>query len=611
MSLNLLRGSTAISCLTLLAACGALGAGDIYEAVPSEPAAASLDRFFEEVFLTRLDRSPELRDSLGVPGDRDRWDEVTDEHRRETVAMAERDLLRMRDEFDFGSLDAGSRLSYRLFEASAERWMADFPWRFHSYPINQMFGMHAGLPSHLINMHRVESAKGAEDYISRLNRIAGVMDDLIVDLDARQERGVLPPKFVYPMVIDDCRNLLKGAPFDDSGEDSTLLADYRGKLAKLTSIDSDERDRLLDSATHALTTSVRPAYEKLIAKLAAQEAVATLDDGVWKLPDGGEYYAACLRRHTTTDLSADQIHAIGLAEVERIHAEMRAIMETVGYEGDLASFFEFMRTDERFYYPNTEEGRAAYLTLATELLETMTARLDDLFITKPKAPMVVKAVEAYRERSAGKAFYQPGAPDGSRAGTYYANLYRMEDMPNYQMAALAYHEGTPGHHMQYSIARELEDIPRFRRYQHYTVYGEGWALYTEYLPKELGFYEDPYSDFGRLAMELWRACRLVVDTGIHHLRWTREQAIEYLMANTPNPEGDCTKAIERYIVMPGQATAYKIGMLKILELREKAREALGDRFDIRGFHEVVLVNGPVPLEILEELVDEWVAKRGR
>jgi uncharacterized protein (DUF885 family) len=222
---------------------------------------------------------------------------------------------------------------------------------------------------------------------------------------------------------------------------------------------------------------------------------------------------------------------------------------------------------------------------------------------------VVKAVEPFREASPGKAFYNRPAPDGSRPGTYYANLYRMRDMPIYQMEALAYHEGIPGHHMQIAIALELEDVPMFRKWSSYTAYSEGWGLYTEYLPKEYGFYADPYSDFGRLAMELWRACRLVVDTGLHHKRWTREEAIDYLATNSPNPQGDVVKAIERYIVMPGQATAYKIGMIKILELREKAMTALGERFDIREFHDVVLKNGPVPLAVLETLVNEYIASK--
>lgn len=290
----------------------------------------------------------------------------------------------------------------------------------------------------------------------------------------------------------------------------------------------------------------------------------------------------------------------------RIHDEMKAIMKKVGFKGDLQQFFAFMRDDPQFYYPDTAEGKAAYLAEATRIIDTMKSRLDELFIVKPKADMVVKAVEPFREQSAGKAFYEQPSMDGSRPGIYYANLYRMSGMPKYQMEALAYHEGIPGHHMQIAIAQELENVPKFRKFGGYTAYIEGWGLYTEFLPKEIGMYQDPYSDFGRLAMELWRACRLVVDTGLHDKKWTREQAIQYLVDNTPNSKGEAVNAIERYIVMPGQATAYTVGMLKLLELREKAKTALGDKFDIRQFHDVVLKNGAVPLDVLEQLVDQYI-----
>jgi uncharacterized protein (DUF885 family) len=310
---------------------------------------------------------------------------------------------------------------------------------------------------------------------------------------------------------------------------------------------------------------------------------------------------------TTTNLTAEQIHQIGLQEVERIHGEMAAIMRQVGFEGSLHDFFEFMRSDERFYHANTEEGRAQYLARATQIIETMKGRLDNLFITKPQADIFVKAVEPFREKSAGKAFYQPPAMDGSRPGTYYANLYDMQDMPTYQMEALAYHEGIPGHHMQMAIAQELQGIPKFRRFGRFTAYIEGWGLYSELIPKEMGFYADPYSDFGRLSMELFRACRLVVDTGIHSKQWTREQGIDYYTRNTPNSRGEIVKMVERHIVAPGQATAYKIGMRKILELRQTAQQALGGHFDLRAFHDVILTSGPVPLNILENIVNEWIA----
>ena len=339
-----------------------------------------------------------------------------------------------------------------------------------------------------------------------------------------------------------------------------------------------------------------------------QAATVTDDDGAWKLPDGDKYYSLQLEAMTTTDMTPGEIHDLGLAEVARIHGEMNKIKDSVGFDGTLQDFFVYMRTDPdgKFTYPTTDEGREQYLTEATNIINTMKGRLDELFLRKPKAELIVKRVEPFREQAAGKAFYQRPAPDGSRPGIYYANLYNMADMPIYQMEALAYHEGIPGHHMQLAISQELEGIPSFRKYGGFTAYTEGWGLYSEYIPKEMGFYEDPYSDFGRLAMELWRAARLVVDTGLHDKKWTRQEAIDYLLTNTPNPEGDAIKAIERYIVMPGQATAYKIGMLKILELRSKAEAALGDTFDVREFHDVVLKHGPVPLAILQENVDQWI-----
>ena len=371
-------------------------------------------------------------------------------------------------------------------------------------------------------------------------------------------------------------------------------------------MDPEGRAKLIHDTEAALTEVVEPAYRSLMAFVEAQQSRATAEDGVWKFPDGEAFYAYRLEKITTTDLSAEEIHALGLAEVDRIQAEMRAIRDAVGFDGDLQAFFAHLETDPTYYYPNTDAGRADYMADAAEIIATMDRRLDEVLNVRPRSPIVVKRVEAWRERSAGKAFYQRGSPDGSRPGVYYANLYDMADMPRYQMEALAYHEGIPGHHLQNSIAMEQEDLPEFRRQGHVTAYGEGWGLYTEYMPKEMGLYADPYSDFGRLAMELWRACRLVVDTGIHHKMWTREQAITYLQDNTPNNDGDIIKAIERYIVMPGQATAYKIGMIKLLSLREKAREALGPAFDIRDFHDLVLEAGPMPLDMLEEQTERWI-----
>lgn len=564
-----------------------------------------INAFFDRVFDEEVARSPMRQSQLGIKDQQHRWDDFSPQQEAREHALHKRNLGTLWTEFDYDSLDPQAQLSYRLFELREQRAIDDYEWRFHRYPMTQMRGRHTALVNTLLSMHRVDEVADAEAYVARLEGMAPPIDSLIERLTACAERGIVPPRFVFPHVLRDCRNVISGAPFGDPERSCTLLADFRQKLDGL-GLDRDRFDALEQRATAALETVVGPAFERLITRLEELERIATTDDGCWKFPDGAAFYAQALQDTTTTKLTAREIHDLGLAQVARIHGEMQALREQVGFEGSLQAFFEHLRTDPRFYYPNTDEGRAAYLAEATRLVDVMRSRLDEFFRTKPAAEMIVKAVEPYREQSAGKAFYQRGAPDGSRPGVYYANLFDMASMPIYQMEALAYHEGIPGHHMQGSIAQELEDLPKFRKHSFFTAYGEGWGLYTERFPKEFGFYADPYSDFGRLAMELWRACRLVVDTGIHELRWTRREAIDYLLENTPNPEGDCVKAIERYIVMPSQATAYQIGLLEILRLRELAREELADRFDIRAFHDVLLTNGPVPLSILEELVRDWI-----
>jgi uncharacterized protein (DUF885 family) len=570
----------------------------------SQEAIKQVNQMFEDFFQEHLSRSPEFKTFLGKKEDYDKWDNLSPEFAKETLEINKRQLAEL-NKVDPNTLDEATRLSLRLAKRNLEQDIEGYKWRNHYYPVNQMYATHTSAASLLISQHRIDAVSDAEAYIARLNGMPQYFAQLEENLKANAKAGTIVPKFVFPYVISDSQNLISGAPFEGE-KDSPLFADFKGKVEKLE-ISAEQKKALIDKASTALQESAGPAYKKLISYLQELEKKATTDDGAWKLANGDDFYKFRLGVYTTTDMTADEIHQTGLKEVARIHDEMREIMRKVKFEGNLQEFFEFMRTDKQFYYPTSEEGKAEYLEKATAIIDTMKGRLDELFITKPKADLDVRAVEPFREKSAGKAFYQRPAPDGSRPGIYYANLYNMEDMPTYQMEALAYHEGIPGHHMQLSIAQELQDIPKFRKYGGYTAYTEGWGLYSELVPKELGFYEDPYSDFGRLAMELWRAGRLVVDTGLHAKKWTREQAIDYLVENTPNPKGDVVKAIERYIVMPGQATAYKIGMLKIIELREKAKAELGDKFDVRGFHDTILANGAVPLNVLEELVDGWVA----
>ncbi|MGP9802335.1 DUF885 domain-containing protein [Rheinheimera sp. NSM] len=595
--------------IALLAACGPQQNSSPQQSAPASVVSTQTESekanaLFEQIFMDNIRRNPVQQTRLGIKDDYDKWQDLSDEHHQAGLALTQQHLT-MLHAIDIEQLDSNSRVSYLLMQQELQQTLDDAKWRLYSYPVNQMFGTHSQVPSLLINQHTISDESDAKAYIARLNAVPTLFNQLQQQLENRAAAGIIAPKFVFPLVISASENVIKGAPFEN-GEDSTLLADFTKKVNQLT-LNDQAKKLLLDEAKVALLTSVKPAYTSLIRYLQGLEQQAGTDDGVWRFKDGAAFYNNALQRTTTTDLTAAQIHQIGLDEVARIHGEMRAIMQQVKFDGSLQDFFAFLRDDEQFYYPDTDEGRAAYLAKATRVIDDMKGRLDELFLVTPKADMIVKAVEPFREKSAGKAFYQQPSMDGSRPGIYYANLYRMADMPKYQLEALAYHEGLPGHHMQLAINQELEDLPKFRRFGGYTAYIEGWGLYTELLPKEIGLYQDPYSDFGRLAMELWRACRLVVDTGIHAKKWTRQQAITYLTENTPNSETDATKAIERYIVMPSQATAYKIGMIKIIELREKAKTALGDKFDIRAFHDVVLKNGAVPLDVLEQLVDEYIA----
>lgn len=577
-----------------------------YPTVSVQDESVKANELFEQIFMDNVRRNPVLQTRLGIKDDYDKWQDLSDEKFAADLALT-RQHLDLLGQINFDALDANTKISYLLMKQNLQNALDDAKWRLYSYPVNQMFGTHSQVPSLLINQHSIQDESDAKAYIARLNAVPALFKQLQQQLAQRAELGIIIPEFVFAHVISASENVIKGAPFEP-GEDSTLLADFRKKVSALE-IDDVAKKLLIDEATVALIASIRPSYTQLISYLQTLRKAAGTEDGVWRFPDGDAFYTNALKRITTTDLTAAEIHQMGLDEVARIHDEMRAIMKKVNFNGTLQEFFLFMRDDPQFYYPDTAEGKAAYLQQATAIIDNMRGRLDELFLTKPKTDLVVKAVEPFREKTAGKAFYQQPSMDGSRPGTYYANLYRMSDMPKYQMEALAYHEGIPGHHMQIAIAQELEDMPKFRRFGLYTAYVEGWGLYSELVPKEIGLYQDPYADFGRLAMELWRACRLVVDTGIHAKKWTREQAIQYQIENTPNSVSDSQKAIERYIVMPGQATAYKIGMNKIIELREKARTQLGDKFDIREFHDAVLRNGAVPLDVLEQLIDDYIAEK--
>ena len=559
--------------------------------------ASDIGTLFATYDEAQLAMSPLSKAYRGIrDSDYDEWGEFTDAAAVREEQLLQKTAATMRANFDPAELSEQEALSYRLFDAMAKRSASLFPYREYGYVFDQMNGAQSDLPAFLINIHSVANAEQARAYVSRIEGLGPVLDTLTAESRERAANGVMPPDWVYPYVISDIENLL------GAGLENAVLVDFAGK-ARALELGAAEEAALISSAQLAWENSTAPAYRRLLAEMKRQQANAPTQDGIWRFPEGADYYAALLRNYTTTDLTADQIHQIGLDNVARIHGEMRAIMAKVGFEGTLQEFFAHVRTDPRFFHDTRED----YLAEVEKHRVAMEAVLPEYFLKLPTAPLRVKPVEAFREQSAGKAFYNSPAPDGSRPGTYYVNLYNLKDMSKNELEALFYHEGLPGHHLQRSLQTELGDLPAFRRFGGVTAYTEGWGLYAEELGKDMGFYTDPYSDFGRLGMELWRACRLVVDTGIHHKRWSREEAIAYLTENTPNPEGDIRKAIERYVVYPGQATAYMIGKLKIMELRERAKAELGAKFDIREFHTAILKSGPVPLSIMEENVEAWIA----
>ncbi|WP_218354589.1 DUF885 domain-containing protein [Alteromonas lipotrueiana] len=565
-----------------------------------------LSAFFERTFEEDLKRSPVSQSYLGYKWDYGEWDDVSEEAKEQKIAISKNRLEEL-DTFDTQNLDEQEKLSVELYRYELERSIENDEFRHHNYVINQFRGPHTMVPSFLINIHSVKNEDDAKAYISRLDKVDSYFDQVIDQMKLREKAKVFPPKWAYEQMIQASENVISGAPFDTSESPSTLWEDINGKINELD-VEDTVKQNLLAEAKAALLTSVRPAYQSLISELESQEKLTPEGDGVWRLPEGKAWYDNRLSWYTTTDLSAEEVHQIGVENVARIHEEMKDIMKEVEFDGTLQEFFEFMRTDEQFYYEDSQEGRQRYLTEAKQHIDNMREALPEYFGLTPQAKMIVKRVEAFREQSAGKAFYQSPAQDGSRPGIYYANLYDMSSMPTYQMEALAYHEGIPGHHMQRAIAQELEGIPMFQKFLSATAYTEGWGLYSEELAKDMGFYKDPYSDFGRLAMELWRACRLVVDTGIHAKQWSREKAVDYLVQNTPNPKYDAQKAIERYIALPGQATAYMIGKLKIMELREKAQQELGEKFSYPEFHDEILKDGPVSLAVLTDKINGWIEK---
>jgi uncharacterized protein (DUF885 family) len=579
-------------------------------AQPAAPAAAQSDdarlaAFFQAAFLQVAQMSPETLTQLGIKQRYNELGDYTYEGQKKQVDASNALVARMKREFDRAKLSPSSQLSYDLFEKTAAIQDVQLKWYWQAYAVSSTGSALDNLPVLLINAHKVAGAADAEAYIARLKAFERVAGEVSNDIDQRTAKGFLPPAFVFGRVIPDAQNQIKGAPFD-AGADHPVWADFKAKVDALK-IDDAAKAKLKADAEAALKGEWKRGYDRYIASLTAMSKTATTVNGVWALPQGDAFYTDMVAFYTTTPLTPDQIHATGLSEVARIRKEMDAIRVKVGFKGDLDAFLTEVRTNPKFKYPNTEAGKQQYLTDAKKIIADYMAVADKQFSTLPKQALEVRAVEPFREKTASTAFYNLGTPDGSRPGIFYVNLSDMTQVSKVQLPAIAYHEGAPGHHFQIARAQEQADLPLFRRFSYQGAYIEGWGLYAEKLGKEAGFYQDPYDDFGRLSLEIWRAARLVLDTGIHHKRWTRDQSIAYMRANTLSSDLDIAREIDRYFTTPGQATSYKIGQLKILELRDKARNAMGPKFDLKAFHEVILAAGPLPLDVVESRVDAFIA----
>ena len=569
----------------------------------------NINAFFARTALQVALQSPQMLTSVhileqvGIDGHNAKLDDAS-------IAAGERLLDKLKASYttllsyDDDNLNEGDLLSKEIMLPLLEM-VSDFEqFRFHNYPVNQLFGEQNGFPTFMESSHQIHSVGDAEDYITRLSLVGVKFDQVLEGLQRREELEIFPPQFVITKVIDEMQGFVN-TPVDEG-----ILFTALTKKMQEAELKEKQQQRLAESARTAITDAVYPAYRRLIDYFVRLDEKVEGNYGVWSLPEGDKLYALALKIFTTTDYTPEYIHQFGLSEIARIQAEILTILEAEGFNTSdgFAVALAAMTEDPRFYYDDTDEGRAQILKDYESLIREVSLGLAAAFNSAPDAAVEVDRIPEFKEKTAAGAYYQPPAMDGSRPGVFYANLYDIKAQPKYGMRTLAYHEAIPGHHLQLAIQQAQKDLPIFRRLVPFPAYAEGWALYAERLAWEMGFHKDPYDNVGRLLSELFRAVRLVVDTGIHAKRWSRERAIEYMQQNTSLSESEVVAEIERYFVMPGQACAYKVGMTKILELRELAKTQLGDQFDIKAFHDVVLNNGSLPLTILEKLVLEYIAE---
>ncbi|MGH7176010.1 MAG: DUF885 domain-containing protein [Tepidisphaeraceae bacterium] len=558
----------------------------------SQPSNPTLHALFAREWDYSMQRNPTWASSLGDRRWNDKWPDMSPEQFEARFAHDQQVLAELTG-IDRAALSALDQLNHDLFKLRYERAVAEH--RFHAYllALNQRGGIQT--ESELADRLRFETAQDYKDYITRLRGFPEYTDQTI----ALMRQGI-SARIVHPRVI---MQRVPGQIDSQIVDDPTASPFYKPFKSMPAAMPPDQQNALAEAARGAISQRVVPSFRKFKDFFVSEYLPACTEQvGVWQLPNGDEWYAFEVMRHTTTDMTPAQIHELGLAEVERIGREMQKVMDQVGFKGSKEEFFAFLRTDKQFYFATGDELLAATRALSKRI----DPKLVKLFKTIPRMPYGVEPIPDNIAPDTTTAYYEEPAADGSRAGTYFVNLYKPETRPKWEMVALSLHEAVPGHHFQIARAMELGQLPQFRRHGEYTAFIEGWGLYSESLGTEMGMYDDPYSRFGQLTYEMWRAVRLVVDTGIHYKHWTRQQAIDYFKANAPKSELDITNEIDRYIAWPGQALAYKIGELKIKGLRARATKELGDQFDVKEFHDIVLGSGAVPLDVLERNVNDWI-----
>jgi uncharacterized protein (DUF885 family) len=576
---------------------------------PAGPARSESSRFaafLESVYQRTLRESPELATEFGTRAGDDRWDDRSERALAARAAENRRNIEAAK-RFDYAQLDAASQLQYRVFIDEQQLFLDRYRWRNHFYALNQIVGLHIDVPATLTGKQPFENERDAEVYIRRIRAVVPAFRDLITHMKSQAREGVYMPKSVYPLLTEGARNVISGAPYD-AGPDSPIYADFKRRVAGLGLAPAREH-ALLAQARTALLEQLQPAYASLIAELDRESARTPITGGVWQLPDGDAFYAFLIRQFTTTDMTPAQIHEMGLAEVARSQEEIAALMRRIHFQGTVREFMAKVKADPNNYEPDDDAGRRAYLDRARAIVAAMQGKITEAFKAPAPLPLRVVRTDAYKEASSPPGFYEPGSADGRRPGTIYLNLADMRLCPLNELEDLLYHEGVPGHHMQISTILTDPAIPQLRKINEWwqdTAFVEGWGLYAERLGKDLGFYQDPYSEFGLLSGELWRASRLVVDSGLHYKHWTREQAIQYLNDNTPSPEPTNVRAVDRYLAVPGQATSFMVGMRRFVAERERARQALGERFDLREYHAQALGSGYIPLWALTEKIDAYI-----